>query len=64
MDGERIQECIRLLRKFQLQAIFSAPTDKIPDIAPLVDTNIAVYKSGHDSFTRHFDPKEIEEEFD
>lgn len=62
MDGERIQECIRFLRQSKLQAIFSAPTDKIPDIAPLVDTNIAVYKEGHDSFTRHFDPKEIENE--
>ena len=61
MDGERIQECIHLLRRFGLQAMFSAPTEKIPDIAPLVDRNIAVYKDGHRSFTRHFDPREIEE---
>lgn len=61
MDGERIQECIHLLRRFGLQAIFSAPTDKIPDIAPIVDRNIAVYKDGHLSFTRYFDPQEIEE---
>ena len=59
MDGERIQESISLLRRFGLQAIFSAPPEKIPDIAPNVDRNIAVYKSGHHSFTRHFDPAQI-----
>ena len=62
MDGERIKESIRLLRKFELQAIFSAPPEKIPDIAPLVDRNIAVYKNGDDSFTRAFDAKEIDDE--
>ncbi len=61
MDGERIQEGISLLRRFGLQAIFSAPPEKIPDIAPKVDRNIAVYKSGHHSFTRSFDPAQIEE---
>ena len=62
MDGERIKESIRLLRKFGLQAIFSAPPEKIPDIAPLVDRNIAVYKNGDVSFTRAFDAREIDEE--
>ena len=61
MDGERIQESIHLLRRFGLQAIFSAPPDKIPDIAPLVDRNIAVYKDSRHSFTRYFDPKQMEE---
>lgn len=61
MDGERIRESIHLLRRFGLQAIFSAPPDKIPDIAPLVDRNIAVYRDGRHSFTRNFDPKEIED---
>lgn len=59
MDGERIQEGIALLRRFGLQAVFSAPPEKIPDIAPRVDRNIAVYKSGHHSFTRCFDPAQI-----
>lgn len=59
LDGERIRQCVPLLKKFGLQAIFSAPTDKIPEIAPLVDRNTAVYKDGHHSFTRHFDPREI-----
>lgn len=61
MDGERIQESVKMLRKFGLQAVFSAPPDKIPDIAPLVDRNIVVYKDGGRSFTRHFDPAEIDE---
>lgn len=61
MDGERIQEEISLLKRFGLQAIFSAPPEKIPDIAPRVDRNIAVYKSVHHSFTRYFDPAQIEE---
>lgn len=61
MDGERIREGISLLRRFGLQAVFSAPPDKIPDIAPRVDRNIAVYKNGHHSFTRSFDPAQIEE---
>ena len=61
MDGERIQESIHLLRRFGLQAIFSAPPDKIPDIAPLVDRNIAVYKDSRHSFTRYFDHKQMEE---
>jgi len=61
MDGERIRESIALLRRFGLQAIFSAPPEKIPDIAPLVDRNIAVYRSGHHSFTRYFDPAEVED---
>ncbi|WP_130837789.1 ATP-binding protein [Lachnoclostridium sp. Marseille-P6806] len=59
LDGERIRQCVPLLKEFELQAIFSAPTDKIPEIAPLVDRNTAVYKDGHHSFTRHFDPREI-----
>lgn len=62
MDGERIKESIRLLSRFGLQAIFSAPPDKIPDIAPLVDRNIAVYKDSRHSFVKNFDPKEIDEE--
>lgn len=62
MDGERIRESIHLLRRFGLQAVFSAPPDKIPDIAPLVDRNIAVYKDSRHSFTRNFDPREIEDE--
>ena len=65
MDGERIQESITLLKRFGLQAVFSAPPEKIPDIAPNVDRNIAVYKTAdHRSFTRYFDPAQVEEELE
>lgn len=60
MDGERIRESIMLLRQFRLQAIFSAPPEKISDIAPLVDRNIAVYKDYRHAFTKHFDPRSID----
>ena len=33
----------------------------LSEIAPLVDRNIAVYKDSRHSFTRHFDPKQMEE---
>jgi len=62
MDGERIRESIPLLKQFGLQAIFSAPSEKISDISPFVERNIAVYKHGHQSFTRYFDPALAEEE--
>lgn len=65
MDGERIRQCIPLLRKFQLQAIFSAPPEKAGEIATLVDRNIAVIKeSNRHSFTKYYDPKQLEEEID
>ena len=59
MDGERIRESIPLLRRFGLQAVFSAPPGKIGDIAPLADRNIVVYRKGKSSFTRHFNPAQI-----
>ena len=62
MDGERIRESIPLLKQFGLQAIFSAPSEKISDISPFVERNIAVYKHGHQSFTRYFDPALVEKE--
>ena len=62
MDGERIRESIPLLRRFGLQAVFSAPPGKIADIAPLADRNIVVYRKGKASFTRHFDAAHILDE--
>jgi uncharacterized protein YPO0396 len=37
MDGERIVKSVEFLRKFNFQAILSAPPDTIEDIATLVD---------------------------
>ncbi len=44
MDSERIQESIRLLRSFNLQAIISAPPEKLADISPLVDKTLCVVR--------------------
>ncbi|HQD42044.1 MAG TPA: SbcC/MukB-like Walker B domain-containing protein, partial [Bacillota bacterium] len=61
MDSERIQESIRLLRRLGLQAILSAPTEKIGDIAPLVDRNLCVIRDGDASFVKAFDSKKLGE---
>ena len=61
MDSERIVECIRLLRKMGLQAIFSTPPDKLPDIMPEVDmTYLAYHDKGR--YHMHIAPwtKEVE----
>ena len=59
MDAERIRESIRLLGRFGLQAIFSAPSDKIGDIAPLVDNILVTFRDSKHSFVRRFEPGEL-----
>ena len=59
MDAERIRESIRLLDRFGLQAIFSAPSDKIGDIAPLVDNILVTFRDSKHSFVRRFEPGEL-----
>lgn len=44
MDKNRMTEAIRLLKKFNLQVILSAPSDKVPDISPLVDETLIVLR--------------------
>ncbi len=44
MDGERIIESVRLLRKFGLQAIICSPPEKVADIAPVSDKALLVCK--------------------
>ncbi len=44
MDSERIVECVRLLRKMGLQAIFSTPPDKLPNIMPEADNTLLAYR--------------------
>jgi tetrahydromethanopterin S-methyltransferase subunit B len=61
MDHQRIQESIKLLRSLELQAIVSAPTEKIGDIAPLVDRNLCVTRIKGRTIVRAFDPKEMME---
>lgn len=44
MDSDRIEECIRLLRKIGFQVILAAPSEKADDIIPLVDLTLVVIK--------------------
>ena len=61
MDHQRIKESINLIRKLDLQVILSAPTEKIGDIAPLVDRNLCVTRIKSETIIKAFDPKEIRE---
>ncbi len=49
MDGERIIESVRLLRKLGLQAIICSPPEKIADIAPISDKTLMVCKDAKDN---------------
>ncbi|MGB9975815.1 ATP-binding protein [Thermovenabulum sp.] len=62
MDHQRVQESIKLLRNMGFQAIISAPTEKIQDIATLVDRNLCVIRSKNRIIVRAFDPREVLEE--
>ncbi len=55
MDSERIQESVKLLRRFKLQAILSAPPEKLPDITPLVDRTLCVIKDRDRASVKVFD---------
>ena len=44
MDSERIQESVKLLRNYGLQAIISAPPEKMSDIVPLVDKTLTTVR--------------------
>ena len=55
MDKGRMTEAIKLLRKFSLQVILSAPSDKIPDISPLVDETLIVLHDKNKSCVRLFE---------
>ena len=55
MDVERIGESINLLRKFGLQAVFSAPDRNIEYFADKVDSNIKVFKEENRSYIALFD---------
>lgn len=61
MDSERIQESVKLLRNYGLQAILSAPPEKMGDIVPLVDNSICVIRDDQTTYIRNFTKNEIEE---
>ncbi|MDD4344545.1 MAG: SbcC/MukB-like Walker B domain-containing protein [Bacilli bacterium] len=58
MDSGRIRESIRLLRKFGLQAIVSAPSDKVADISALVDETLVVLRGKNASHVRLYAEEE------
>lgn len=62
MDHQRIQESIKLAKRLGLQLLISAPTEKVADIAPLVDRNLCVARVKRQCVVRAFDPKDILEE--
>lgn len=64
MDHERIQECVKLVRQMGLQIILAAPTDKLSDIAPLVDRVNVITRIGKTTVIKPFDPRQLEEEED
>lgn len=59
MDGERIRECLRLLKDFDLQVVFSAPPEKTMDIASFADLIIVAYREGRSSYARSFSAGEL-----
>lgn len=61
MDHQRIQESIKMIREMGLQVILSAPTEKIADIAPLVDRNLLVHRLKKATLVKAFDPKDLME---
>lgn len=54
MDGLRVEESIKLLRAFKLQAIISAPSDKASVISRLVDRTICTVRDNTYATTRPF----------
>lgn len=53
MDHQRIHDSIQLIRDLGLQVILSAPTEKLADIAPMVDKAMIVQRVGNQ--TKLFD---------
>ena len=54
MDPTRFKEAVRLLRKFNLQVILSAPSDKVGKISELVDETLVVLHDKNRSFVKLF----------
>ena len=55
MDSERIQESVKLLRNYGLQAIISAPPEKMTDIVPLVDKTLTTVRQNTKSIVYDYE---------
>lgn len=58
MDRSRIKEALRLLRKFNLQVILSAPSDKVADISELVDETLVTLHDKNSSCVRLYEKRQ------
>jgi len=58
MDRSRIKEAVKLLRKFNLQVILSAPSDKVADISELVDETLVTLHDKNSSCIRLYEKVE------
>lgn len=58
MDPTRFKEAVRLLKKFNLQVILSAPSDKVSKISELVDETLVVLHDKNRSFVKLFEKAE------
>lgn len=54
IDGEKIKECIDLVREFDLQAIFSTPPEKVPEIMAKADKAVVVFRDKNQVEIREF----------
>ncbi|SCZ81030.1 ATP-binding protein [Acidaminobacter hydrogenoformans] len=55
MDHERIEESLKLLRDMKFQALISAPTEKIANIAPFADKTLCVLRTKQVTSVREWD---------
>ena len=55
MDHERIEESLKLLRSMKFQAIISAPTEKIANIAPYADKTLCVLRNKNTTVIKEYD---------
>ena len=61
MDAERIAQSVKLLRNFGLQAVLSAPPEKMSDISGLVDKNLCVVRNNTSAVVSEFKDTRIKD---
>lgn len=54
IDGEKIKQCIQLIKHFGLQAIFSTPPDKISEIMEEASKALVVFRSQNKVLLKEF----------
>lgn len=54
IDGEKIRQCIQMIREFGLQAVFSTPPEKMSEIMEESDKALVVFREGDKAMVREF----------